>query len=799
MDPTMRLTRHRLMLASALFFLSQGAAAQEPVWSEWRYAMPFAHPGGAAAIGTAHAPEEALPKMGLDGAGPDLKASLPGGVGGKDLRWESFQLNPAPAGWFDTGRVNFLSELEVPSVSNACAYMYRSVRCSEELELPVTMGSDDSLRVWLNGEIVHEFVGGRGLNIAQDEVTLPLKAGTNHLLVKVVQSAGGWGFGARTVDYLHTGDRLRAQGDINEAIDRGVDWLIGAQLRDGSWPFEQHRFRNGQTGLVLYALLKSGVKANHPAIKRGFAFLEGELPKMTYSAGCELLALASLPGDEPVERMEEIVELLHDWERRGFAYPDGTEDLSNTQYAALGFFAAASKGIKIPNKSWQQLVLYTLNLGDGEGGFGYRPTWEANGSMTSAGLTVLSLSLMQLGEKGNLAGAKRREARRAIDDGIEWFAKNFSRAHNPYGAQRWHPYYLYGVERVCAIEKLDVIGEHPWYWEGASWFVTNQNPDGSWLSGGDSYFQTSFALLFLSRATQSMTGGSTHSLEDLWWTQDVGAKVRLRATGDTPMTIWLDGFGEEFLEEHDGVHVAKVEYLVGGEVIGAMEGEVLKKWAAEKYAIRHSFPKNAQYELVARVHYVPGAHADPGGIQTELAESPALRVSVDEVAEDWMLAAAEGDLYNLLPADGVEASATSVNVNGQEAAKAVDGHEVSAWFCSAEDKEPTLTLSIRRAVRANRVVIAQAPPNPLDIGKADYAQRVSLRINKTSARYEVTAPVDRRAPTVIDLGKDVRIKHLEVYLLDRAQGSAWPGRAGVNELQLQYVEKDGTLKERRKR
>ena len=155
--------------------------------------------------------------------------------------------------------------------------------------------------------------------------------------------------------------------------------------------------------------------------------------------------------------------------------------------------------------------------------------------------------------------------------------------------------------------------------------------------------------------------------------------------------------------------------------------------------------------------------------------------------------------FNLLPTDGVEVSATSVNAEGQEALQAIDGHEVSAWFCAATDTAPVLTISIKRAVRTNRVVIAQAPPNPLDVGKADYAQRVSLRINKTSARYEVTAPVDRRAPTVIDLGKDVRIKHMEIYLLDRAQGSAWPGRAGINELQLQFVEKDGSLKEQRKR
>ena len=147
MDATMRLMRHRLMLASALLLLSQSAAAEEPVWSEWRYAMPFAHPGGAAVIGTAHAPEEGLPMMGLDGEGPDLTASLPGGLGDEDLRWERFQVNAAPDGWLDTGRIDFLRELKVPSVSEACAYMYRSVRCTEDTEVPVTMGSDDSLKI----------------------------------------------------------------------------------------------------------------------------------------------------------------------------------------------------------------------------------------------------------------------------------------------------------------------------------------------------------------------------------------------------------------------------------------------------------------------------------------------------------------------------------------------------------------------------------------------------------------------------------------------------------------------------
>ena len=769
------------------------ASAQEPVWSEWRYAAPFDHPGGISALELAHAPEEDLAKMGLGDEGPDLDGLMAGGKDDVELRWRPFKRSPAPSGWFETGVISFLDELEAPAVSDACAYLYRSVRCSEDVDLVTTMGSDDSMRLWLNGALLHKFDEGRAVNIKQDEVVLPLKAGVNHLLVKVIQDGGAWGFGARTPEYLHTGDRALAQEDINKAIDRGVKWLVSAQLRDGSWPFEQHRYRNGQTGLALYALLKSGVLPSHPAIMRGLGFLSGRRPKMTYSAGCELLALASMPGNDHMERMEEIVELLQDWERRGFGYPDGEEDLSNTQYAALGFFAAQSKGIEIPSRSWNQLISYTLALGDGEGGFGYRPAREANGSMTSAGLTCLSIALNQLGE----GGAKRREARKAIDEGLEWFAKNFSRETNPGGAQRWHSYHLYGIERVCAIEKLEMIGAHHWYWEGASWFVTRQAHDGKWGSGVDQYFETCFALLFLSRATKSLTGGKGHTLDDLWWTEEPHAKVRLRATGDTPMTIWVDGFGRSFLEEEEGLHISKVEYLFDGKLSDAALGDAGQKWSGERFAIRHRFPKSAEYEVVARVHYVPGSIEYPEGVIPVTVDSPPLRVSVDEVPEDWMLSSAEGSRFNLLPLEGVKVSASSTNVAGQEPRKAIDGHEITAWFCGASDETPSLTIDLKRATRINRVVISQAPPDPLNVGKADYAQRVSLRIDKDKDRYEVIAPVDRRAPTVIDLGKDVRMRRVEIQLLDRLEGSAWPGRAGINEVLLQYVEKDGTLKERR--
>ncbi len=58
----------------------------------------------------------------------------------------------------------------------------------------VTMrvGSDDSIKVWLNGEVVHNNPINRGAEDFQDRFNVDLKQGDNLLLVKVSERDGGW-------------------------------------------------------------------------------------------------------------------------------------------------------------------------------------------------------------------------------------------------------------------------------------------------------------------------------------------------------------------------------------------------------------------------------------------------------------------------------------------------------------------------------------------------------------------------------------------------------------------------------
>ena len=58
--------------------------------------------------------------------------------------------------------------------------------------VPMKIGSDDSVKVWLNGEVVHNNPVNRGAGDFQDDFKVNLVAGPNVLLVKVSERGGGW-------------------------------------------------------------------------------------------------------------------------------------------------------------------------------------------------------------------------------------------------------------------------------------------------------------------------------------------------------------------------------------------------------------------------------------------------------------------------------------------------------------------------------------------------------------------------------------------------------------------------------
>jgi len=72
-------------------------------------------------------------------------------------------------------------------------YFAREVFSPETIELPVSLGSDDGFRLFVNGSLVAENDTERGVAPDQDRAVLPLRAGRNIVVMKVINTGGPGG------------------------------------------------------------------------------------------------------------------------------------------------------------------------------------------------------------------------------------------------------------------------------------------------------------------------------------------------------------------------------------------------------------------------------------------------------------------------------------------------------------------------------------------------------------------------------------------------------------------------------
>ena len=143
------------------------SAIQTVQMDDWHYAGPIQ----AANFDEAHA------KSFIDESAPiDLTAKV------ADKPWTK-----SPQ--FENGKVHALNQQ-----ANSAHYLFRKLSTKVARKLELRFGSDDGLRVWLNGKLVHDNKITRGSAADQDKFEVELGEGENTLLVKISQSAGGAGF-----------------------------------------------------------------------------------------------------------------------------------------------------------------------------------------------------------------------------------------------------------------------------------------------------------------------------------------------------------------------------------------------------------------------------------------------------------------------------------------------------------------------------------------------------------------------------------------------------------------------------
>ena len=591
--------------------------------------------------------------------------------------------------------------------------------------------------------------------------------------------------------------RAASQEAIDAAIARGVKYLLERE-EQGSWS-EFLRGAAGKNALALYTLLKAGVPKDDPVILRGVRRLIDEEARGTYDAAAMIMALEAAGGFAHRTRIEELAAMLVSWQKGGdWGYPAGS-DLSNTQYAVLGLWSASRARVEIPGQVWLDLIPALLTYRNEDGGYRYKgDVGPSTGAMTAAALTVFGLADALAPAKRPWSGKFKREVLAARESGLAWLDGAFQIEFNP-GTHEWHLYYLYSLERLGAILGIKHFQGRSWFDEGARWLLKAQGEDGSWELG---LAPTCFSILFLSRATQSRSGPDSKAAPRAG-IEDPESPIQVIAKGDTPLSMWVTGWNEEQLkdfvwpgEEGRGPRVAKVDYVVEGEVIASASASSTGPVKSQRFAVQHRFSLPGTYAISLRAHLVPFVESDSGAIlpgEPRVVETKTFQVSVFGAWPDWFKAQAGDAMRNRMPAKRwVKSEASSVHPGGGDLPSRSYGPELTldrrsgtAWIAAATDESPKLVIEFDSPVEMDRILLSHARVShvPLEaIGQAEFAY---VRVNDERRPKKVKLFPERRRKALLKLGRAQEVRRIEIVL---ERGRLAEGRIlGLAEVEVQLV------------
>ena len=112
---------------------------------------------------------------------------------GSTIQWKKVLSNDKDARWFP---LDFNALIEGGPYENVVAYAVTSIWSDRDRDDAIFwLASDDGVKVWVNGVLVHNHHVHRGLGGYGDRFEVHLKQGENIVLGKVTQREGDWGLG----------------------------------------------------------------------------------------------------------------------------------------------------------------------------------------------------------------------------------------------------------------------------------------------------------------------------------------------------------------------------------------------------------------------------------------------------------------------------------------------------------------------------------------------------------------------------------------------------------------------------
>ncbi|MFC2129745.1 ADP-ribosylglycohydrolase family protein, partial [Bacteroidota bacterium] len=114
-----------------------------------------------------------------------------------DKSFNEWKEMPAPEGTKEMDLYKYSAS------DNCVAYLRTSVWIEEAQDVIFEMGSDDGIKVWLNGAVIHENNANRGHMQGDDKVEVSLNSGWNEVMMKISQGIGGWAASLVITDLEH--------------------------------------------------------------------------------------------------------------------------------------------------------------------------------------------------------------------------------------------------------------------------------------------------------------------------------------------------------------------------------------------------------------------------------------------------------------------------------------------------------------------------------------------------------------------------------------------------------------------
>jgi hypothetical protein len=103
----------------------------------------------------------------------------------QSVKWQPY--DNKISGYIDFTKIFKDSDLGV-------AYAQCNIEMSEDSDIMIGVGSNDGVRLWVNGLLLLDNKIGRSAEPNQDVLSVPLEKGKNTVLLKIDQRGGGWGF-----------------------------------------------------------------------------------------------------------------------------------------------------------------------------------------------------------------------------------------------------------------------------------------------------------------------------------------------------------------------------------------------------------------------------------------------------------------------------------------------------------------------------------------------------------------------------------------------------------------------------